>query len=297
MLIIKKFAMQLLFGLLILKTKKIIHCDLKPENILLMNKCKNRIKIIDFGSSCFENENYYLYIQSRFYRAPEILMGLQYGVEIDIWSLGCILCEFYTGLPIFPGEDEYDMLYYIMEYLGVPPKEIIEKSPKKRHFFNEKGEPTEKPNSFGKIRKPNQKSLEKFLKNSDNDFIDLIKKIFKWKKEDRIKPEEALKHNWIVKLMNENTLAEHFKRINDYSDFNFCNASFSFNEIKNYDLGDKNIDKTKSEEEIVSFNGSFNCSFSNDNNDKNEIIFFDENEGVDRDANNNSPRFASKIMK
>ena len=99
---IKKLAIQLLFGLLILKTKKIIHCDLKPENILLINKGKNNIKIIDFGSSCLENENYYLYIQSRFYRAPEILLGLPYGVEIDIWRSGCILCEFYTGMPIFP---------------------------------------------------------------------------------------------------------------------------------------------------------------------------------------------------
>ena len=121
-LIIKKLAIQLLFGLLILKTKKIIHCDLKPENILLINKGKNNIKIIDFGSSCLENEKYYLYIQSRFYRAPEILLGLPYGVEIDIWRSGCILCEFYTGMPIFPGENEYDMLYYIMEYFGLPPR-------------------------------------------------------------------------------------------------------------------------------------------------------------------------------
>jgi hypothetical protein len=162
---IKKFAIRLLFGLLILKTKKIIHCDLKPENILLINKGKTKIKIIDFGSSCYTDKNYYLYIQSRFYRAPEIILELKYGVEIDMWSFGCILCELYSGLPIFPGENEYDVLYYIMEYIGVPPKDIIFKSPKRRYFFNDKGEPLEKPNSFGKIRRPNQKYLEKFLKN------------------------------------------------------------------------------------------------------------------------------------
>ena len=298
---IKKLAIQLLFGLLILKTKKIIHCDLKPENILLINKGKNNIKIIDFGSSCLENENYYLYIQSRFYRAPEILLGLPYGVEIDIWSLGCILCEFYTGIPIFPGENEYDMLYYIMEYFGLPPKELIDKSPKKRNFFNDKNEPLEKPNSFGKIRKPNQKNLEKYLKNSENDFIDFFKKIFKWKKEERITPEKALKHNWIVKHMNANTLAEHMKKIQNFSDLNYCSENFVFKAIKNYDFDEKNYNNNnKSEDEIVNFNGSFNCSFSNDNIDNNSNSFIGKNkknylEDIEKDEeNNNSPRFASK---
>jgi dual specificity tyrosine-phosphorylation-regulated kinase 2/3/4 len=57
-------------GLLFLEKAKIIHCDLKPENILLKQANKSGIKIVDFGSSCFENERIYTYIQSRFYRAP-----------------------------------------------------------------------------------------------------------------------------------------------------------------------------------------------------------------------------------
>merc|ERR1711935_137577 len=54
----------------------LIHCDLKPENILLRQANKSGIKIIDFGSSCFEDERVYTYIQSRFYRAPEVILGL-----------------------------------------------------------------------------------------------------------------------------------------------------------------------------------------------------------------------------
>ena len=299
---VKNFTIQLLFGLLILKTKKVIHCDLKPENILLINSGKTGIKIIDFGSSCYTNENYYLYIQSRFYRAPEILLGLQYGVEIDIWSLGCIMCELFCGIPIFPGENEYDTLYYIMEYFGVPPKEIIFKSPKRRNFFNEKGEPLEKPNSFGKIRKPNQKNLEKFLKNIDNDFIDLIKKIFKWKKEERIKPDEALKHNWIIKNMDDNKLSKHMKKIKNYSDYNYCCSSL-LDEVKILNLDEiKSNDYNNSEEEIEDFKGSFKCissidnyiSISNnydlDNDKKRENFKIEENSLI-----SNSPRFASKI--
>ena len=88
--------------------ENIIHCDLKPENVLLKNPNKSGIKLIDFGSSCFQNERIYTYIQSRFYRAPEIILGIPYTVGIDIWSFACILAELYSGYPIFPGENEND---------------------------------------------------------------------------------------------------------------------------------------------------------------------------------------------
>ena len=68
--VIRKFTIQILNSLKFLREQKLIHCDLKPENILLMEPQKARIKIIDFGSSCFENEILYSYIQSRYYRAP-----------------------------------------------------------------------------------------------------------------------------------------------------------------------------------------------------------------------------------
>ena len=71
-----------------------------------MDKLKSIIKIIDFGSSCFIHERLYTYIQSRFYRAPEIMLGISYSMTIDMWSFGCILMELYTGYPLFPGENE-----------------------------------------------------------------------------------------------------------------------------------------------------------------------------------------------
>jgi dual specificity tyrosine-phosphorylation-regulated kinase 2/3/4 len=74
-----------------------VHCDLKPENILLKGPTKSTIKLIDFGSSCFENERLYTYIQSRFYRSPEVILGMPYGMPIDMWSFGCILAELYSG--------------------------------------------------------------------------------------------------------------------------------------------------------------------------------------------------------
>lgn len=113
--LIRRFAVQILTALRFMSRHKIIHCDLKPENILLRKPNKSGIKVIDVGSSCFENERIYTYIQSRFYRAPEIILGMSYGLPIDMWSFGCILAELYTGYPLFPGENEAEQLACIME--------------------------------------------------------------------------------------------------------------------------------------------------------------------------------------
>lgn len=93
----------------------IIHCDLKPENILLRHPKRSGIKVVDFGSSCRSNRQTYSYIQSRFYRSPEVILGLPYTVAIDMWSLGCILVEMHTGEPLFSGSDQFDQMCKIVE--------------------------------------------------------------------------------------------------------------------------------------------------------------------------------------
>ena len=145
--LIRRFSSQVLRCLDLLRIHDIIHCDLKPENILLVHPTKSAVKVIDFGSSCNVNERgtpfstavehlvVYTYIQSRFYGSPEVILGMSYNRAIDIWSLGCIAAELYTGYPIFPGEDEHEQLQLMMEVLGVPPLEIIEKSSRRDVFF------------------------------------------------------------------------------------------------------------------------------------------------------------------
>ncbi|XP_054793282.1 DYRK-family kinase pom1-like isoform X2 [Prosopis cineraria] len=88
---------QCLEALQYLHNLGIIHCDLKPENILIKSYRRCEIKVIDLGSSCFHADNLCLYVQSRSYRAPEVMLGLQYDEKIDIWSLGCILAELCSG--------------------------------------------------------------------------------------------------------------------------------------------------------------------------------------------------------
>ena len=96
-------------------------------------------QVIDFGSSCYENHRVYTYIQSRFYRAPEVILGLRYGLPIDMWSLGCILAELHLGYPLLPGEDESDQLACMIELLGMPPPRLIEQSKRAKMFFSSKG--------------------------------------------------------------------------------------------------------------------------------------------------------------
>ncbi|KAK9885537.1 hypothetical protein WA026_012287 [Henosepilachna vigintioctopunctata] len=134
----RKFAQQLCTALMFLSTPElnIIHCDLKPENILLCNSKRSAIKIVDFGSSCQLGERIYQYIQSRFYRSPEVLLGIPYDLAIDMWSLGCILVEMHSGEPLFSGANEVDQMNKIVEVLGMPPKQLLDQAEKTKKFFD-----------------------------------------------------------------------------------------------------------------------------------------------------------------
>ncbi|ODQ66502.1 kinase-like protein [Nadsonia fulvescens var. elongata DSM 6958] len=133
--VIRVFSSQLLDALKLLNQAKIVHCDLKPENILLKSLGMLDIKIIDLGSACYEQQTIYTYIQSRFYRAPEIILGIPYNTSIDMWSLGCIVAELFLGLPLFPGSSEYNQLSRIIQTIGMPPNWMIEKGKNSTNFF------------------------------------------------------------------------------------------------------------------------------------------------------------------
>lgn len=92
--------------------------------------------MIDFGSACHEMQTVYTYIQSRFYRSPEVLLGLPYSTSIDMWSLGCIVVELFLGLPLFPGTSEYNQVSRIVDMLGNPPQHLLEVGKQTHEFFN-----------------------------------------------------------------------------------------------------------------------------------------------------------------
>lgn len=195
--LIRRFAHSLVQCLKLLHREGIIHCDLKPENVLLKQRGSSSIKVIDFGSSCYSRESIYTYIQSRFYRSPEVILGLRYGTAIDMWSLGCILAELYTGYPLFPGENEVEQLACIMEVLGAPPEDVIMNASRRRLFFDSKGNPRCITNSKGRKRKPGSKDLATAIRCNDTLFVDFISKCLEWDAKKRLTPDDALHHEWL----------------------------------------------------------------------------------------------------
>jgi len=136
MTLIRCFLIQMLDALRTTASANVIHCDLKPENILLENLTTPNIKMIDFGSACFENQTVYSYIQSRFYRSPEVLIGVKYTSAIDMWSLGCIAAELFLGIPLFPGTSEFNQLWRIIDMVGDLPQSLLSQASKASKFFN-----------------------------------------------------------------------------------------------------------------------------------------------------------------
>jgi len=139
----RKFAYQILQVLRVLQNHDppIIHCDIKPENVLLRSNQRSGIRVIDFGSSCYENRRLYRYIQSRFYRSPEVILGLDYTTAIDRWSLGAMLVELHTGIPLFDGRTEAQQLQRIVGLCGPIPAPMVSESSKKAQFFHRPATP------------------------------------------------------------------------------------------------------------------------------------------------------------
>src|SRR5687768_373649 len=120
------------------------------------------------------------------------MMGIRYTPAIDMWSLGCILYEVFVGFPLFAGEDEKEQIQCIMEVKGVPPRSMIVLASRRKVFFDDDYRALPNPNSKGKVRKPDSKSLEKLMNcGEDPMFVDFIDRCLEWKPEKRMTPEQA----------------------------------------------------------------------------------------------------------
>ena len=133
--LLRIFLEQIIEAQAVLSKAQCIHCDLKPENILLCDLSSPGIKVIDYGSACFENDTVFSYIQSRFYRSPEVILGVRYTGAIDVWSIGCIAAELFFGLPLFPGNSEFNQIRRIVEMMGMPPDWMLQQGKNSRKYF------------------------------------------------------------------------------------------------------------------------------------------------------------------
>ncbi|KAK2576956.1 hypothetical protein KPH14_005569 [Odynerus spinipes] len=132
---VRSYTQQLFLALKLLKRANILHADIKPDNILV-SESKLVLKLCDFGSASHAHENEITpYLVSRFYRAPEIILGIPYDFGIDMWSVGCTIYELYTGKIMFSGKTNNQMLKFFMDLKGKMPNKLIRKGTfKDQHF-------------------------------------------------------------------------------------------------------------------------------------------------------------------
>ncbi|ELP93119.1 serine/threonine protein kinase ppk15, putative [Entamoeba invadens IP1] len=218
--IIRKFLKQIINSLEILSRGNIIHCDIKPENVLIVNH-SSTVKLIDFGSACFENHTFYQYIQSRYYRSPEVALGIPYSCAIDMWSLGCLTAVFYFGVPLFSTKSEYSLLRRMVSTLGPIPDTMLEKGTKTLKYFikenntfrfktiqeYEKDNNTTLPQDqeYFKYEKledlvlKNKTSGEQFFgAETQNALLDFLKRCLTFDPKERMTPDQAITHPFIV---------------------------------------------------------------------------------------------------
>ncbi|XP_067680991.1 uncharacterized protein [Haliotis asinina] len=194
---VKKLSLQLLVVLGFLRQQNTIHADLKPENILLKHvNDLSSVTVIDFGNSIQHvHKEVSLYyrefdVQTLLYRAPEVMFGIPFGTEIDMWSLGCILAELYLGRPLFFGKTKPELLTSITSILGPLPKEVFQRGKYSRELaiFTED---VEQEDATAKI-------LECLEGSQDYAFANFLSQLFRYDPDERLSPSEAAQHPFLA---------------------------------------------------------------------------------------------------
>lgn len=213
---VKSFAKQMFTGLKHLKRCGILHGDIKPDNILV-NEAMNQVKICDLGSADdLDKCEITPYLVSRFYRAPEIMLGQEYDEGVDMWSIGCVLAELFTGKILFNGNDNNHMLQLCQEFKGGFSKKKLKAAKfTSKHFDEEYRFKQKRVDKLTKavltdlvvFTKPTR-DLHEVLKAASQDdskverlkiaqLADLLEKMFILDKDRRITVEQALQHEFI----------------------------------------------------------------------------------------------------
>lgn len=188
---VRSFVYQLLCGIAYCHEKRILHRDLKPQNLLINHK--GQLKLADFGLArafgipvnTFSNE-----VVTLWYRPPDVLLGSRtYSTTIDIWSIGCIMAEMYTGRPLFPGTTNEDQLRRIFRLLGTPPERTwpgVSRLPEYKQSYS--------------VQDYTVQDLGQVLPQVDPLGLDLLKCMLQMRPEMRVSAANALRHPWFFDL-------------------------------------------------------------------------------------------------
>ncbi|KDD75017.1 protein kinase, partial [Helicosporidium sp. ATCC 50920] len=190
---------QVLRSLAFLHSLRLIHADLKPENILVKSYSRCRVKVIDLGSSCFLSDRLAVYVQSRSYRAPEVVLGLPYDQRIDLWSLGCVAAELATGRVLMANESVPTLLARMHSILGPFPLAMLKKGRFAHKYFTKSGKIYERSAKTGRLEylRPKQSSLAARLAGLDPEFVSFVHSVLHLDPAQRPTAAQALEHPWL----------------------------------------------------------------------------------------------------
>ncbi|KAF5662395.1 CMGC CLK kinase [Fusarium heterosporum] len=240
---IQSFARQLFTSVAFLHDLNLIHTDLKPENILLCDHSyqtftynrkipsssttinrqatqrrvllDTEIRLIDFGSATFQDEYHSSVVSTRHYRAPEIILGLGWSFPCDIWSIGCILVEFFTGDALFQTHDNLEHLAMMEAVVGSRIDSHLVQAVNKmstrsggnaasKYFKRLRLDyPTQDTTRGSRRFVKAMKHIDQIIPGNNTflkNFVDLLKRIFVYDPAHRITAKQALQHPWLKEM-------------------------------------------------------------------------------------------------
>ncbi|KAH1067374.1 hypothetical protein J1N35_032361 [Gossypium stocksii] len=222
--LVREFGRQLLESVAYMHDLRLIHTDLKPENILLVSSeyvklpgCKrsssdethfrclpksSAIKLIDFGSTAFDNQNHSSIVSTRHYRAPEIILGLGWSYPCDLWSVGCILIELCTGEALFQTHENLEHLAMMERVLGPLPEHMIRRANRGAEKYFRRGSRLNWPEgavsreSIRAVRKLDRlkNMVSRYVESSRYSLADLLEGLLKYDPSERLTACQALNH-------------------------------------------------------------------------------------------------------
>ncbi|CAG2211571.1 CLK2_3 [Mytilus edulis] len=249
---VRHIAYQLCYAVNFLHENHLTHTDLKPENILFVNsdftgvfnpkratwptfykqyftlsliislglqkrdertvKCTD-IRLIDFGSATFDHEHHSTIVSTRHYRAPEVILELGWAQPCDVWSIGCIIFELYTGFTLFQTHDNKEHLAMMERILGTLPYRMIKKTKKTKYFYHGRLDWDSK-NKNGRYVRENCRPLKGYIRDKGSEHrqvLEIIEMMLEFMPTDRMKLKDAMKHPFFrpVKKQHPNRYPEY----------------------------------------------------------------------------------------
>ncbi|XP_071369849.1 dual specificity protein kinase CLK4-like isoform X2 [Centroberyx affinis] len=224
---IRRMAFQTFRAVCFLHRNQLTHTDLKPENILfvcsdcdLQHNAKTKrdertlrsldVKVVDFGTATFDHEHHESLVSTRHYRAPEVILDLGWNQACDVWSLGCVLMEFYLGRTLFQTHDSKEHLAMMERVLGPIPPHLLHQTRKRRYVHRERLDWDEQSSS-GRYVSTHYKPLKYMQRNSEDEqqLFDLLSSMLEFDVSRRLSLEEALWHPFFSPLRTPRHAAHH----------------------------------------------------------------------------------------